>query len=519
MNFAALFKDCLPQDRVISDQLQALYGHTTTGFQRMIFGALKPITTQEIQDIVKIAITNNLSLYPIATGKNWGYSDSLPVADNNIIIDLSMMNKIIAYNKDFSYVTIEPGVTQKQLADYLKSNGDHHIISATGSSPHASIIGNYLERGFGLAPIIDHASAVTSLKAILADGSLYEPVLAAKGCDLIDKLCKNGLGPAINGLFFQSGLGIVTEITIKLAKKPETSSLIVAYTDKTNLSAVTDALRRLRQKWDLPSLSIKFFNSPYALAGSNIPYPQDYLNKNEALPPALLQKMQAKEDLPPYSVFVTFSGPASLTKALAEDIRKTIKPLSQKYIAVDQKKYELAKKLQNCTPKSIQKKISVLTKIWSYLEGQPSEGNMNFTYWRTGRKPNTTQSINPAHDHCGAIWYAPYLPFDGESILRFENMMHDICPQFSITPMINITNYADNYVVALAPILFDQKTQTQQAQDCYLKLLEEGLKWGIAPYRLPSFAMQYVFKKEDYASVIKNALDPKHIISPKRYSA
>lgn len=164
----SFFLKILPVERIISEDVEALYGATTTGAKTSILGAVKPQNVQEIQQIVHLASENNLTLYPISTGKNWGYTDSSPITDGNVIVDLSLMNRILDYNPDYGYVTLEPGVTQQQLADFLRENGDIHMMSPTGSSPDASLIGNYLERGFGIAPPIDHSEAITSLKAVLA---------------------------------------------------------------------------------------------------------------------------------------------------------------------------------------------------------------------------------------------------------------------------------------------------------------------------------------------------------------
>ena len=308
MNLESLFASALPIDRIISKNAQKIYGGNTVGTETAILGAVKPVTVEEIQSIIEIANEQNLKLYPISTGKNWGYSDSMPITNNNIIVDLSMMNGVLDYNSDFSYVTVQPGVTQQQLADFLKENGDIHMVSSTGSSPNASIVGNYLERGYGIAPPIDHASAVTSLKAVLSDGSMYESVLAQKGCALIDKLYTHSLGAYTDGLFFQSGLGIVTEMTIKLARKPETACLIITDTGQESISEVINHLRHIRQKWDIPSLCIKVFNNLYVMAGSSIPYPTEYLDQNKTLPENIINTICKNNEILPYSIIITLSA-------------------------------------------------------------------------------------------------------------------------------------------------------------------------------------------------------------------
>ena len=89
---------------------------------RVIAAVLQPDSAKDVQQIVKIAAKFNVGLYPISTGNNWGYGSANPVRDNNIIVDLSRMNRIIEVNQKLAYTVIEPGVTQQQLYEYLMDN-------------------------------------------------------------------------------------------------------------------------------------------------------------------------------------------------------------------------------------------------------------------------------------------------------------------------------------------------------------------------------------------------------------
>src|SRR5262249_56987597 len=90
-----------------------------------------------------------------------------------------------------------------------------------GAGPDCSIVGNALERGYGITPLTDHFGAVLSLEAVLPDGRLYRSSLAALGAEAADRVFKWGVGPYLDGLFAQSGFGIVTSMTIALARRPQ----------------------------------------------------------------------------------------------------------------------------------------------------------------------------------------------------------------------------------------------------------------------------------------------------------
>ena len=71
-------------------------------------------------------------------------------------------------------MTLEPGVTQGELSQYLQSRGLPFMVPVTGAGPSCSIVANALERGFGVTPLTDHCGAIVSMKVVLPDGELYE---------------------------------------------------------------------------------------------------------------------------------------------------------------------------------------------------------------------------------------------------------------------------------------------------------------------------------------------------------
>lgn len=482
-----IFHNILPIERV---QLDITPKTSTTGFCPQIACVLMPHTRTEVESIVKTCVRNNLVPYPISAGRNWGYSDSYPDAQGRVLIDLSGMNRIISYDPNMAVVTIEPGVTQRQLYEFLKSNGNRHIISPTGSSPDTSIVGNYLERGFGLTPVIDHANAVTSLEAVLPDGTIYQGILSRLGCEEIDRLCRTGPGPYEDGLFFQSRRGIVTRMTIKLAPRPESAIIIAAHTGQDRIEHLINVLRTIRQTWDTPSLSIKIFSPLYVMAASGASCPEPYAGGGKPLPDDVLTRIRRDKDIADYTLTLTFTGPAGLTKIMARNITEKLRPLTDAIKIIDNLKYNLAMRFGHTLPAQMRARLPVLSVLWGYLHGVPSDYMLRFAYWRH-RDPAIRESndkTNPARDGCGLIWYAPIMPFSADGLKRLESFIYPVCQEYGFDCPFNFTNYNDSYVVALIPLIFDPKTESERAQSCYFTLLERGLAAGFAPYRVPSFA-------------------------------
>src|SRR3954463_9032705 len=109
---------------------------------------VRPGCRTEVQECMRIANRWKVPVYPISSGKNWGYGSRVPAADGCVLLDLGRMNRIVDFNEDLGYVTVEPGVTQAQLYQFLQQQGSRLWMDATGASPACSLIGNTVERGF-----------------------------------------------------------------------------------------------------------------------------------------------------------------------------------------------------------------------------------------------------------------------------------------------------------------------------------------------------------------------------------
>ncbi|MEI6791365.1 MAG: FAD-binding oxidoreductase, partial [Myxococcaceae bacterium] len=180
---------------------------------------MKPRSTAEVQTLMRQAFQDKTRIYPISAGKNWGNGSKTPWAPNCLLLDLSQLNQISDFNEELGFVTVGPGVTQIQLVNFLKKNNSKLMPSLTGSSRYASLIGNALERGDGFGAYGEHASYICHLELVLPNGELiYTGFKPGSACA---KLSKASLGPSLDGLFFQSNLGVITEATIWLEPQPD----------------------------------------------------------------------------------------------------------------------------------------------------------------------------------------------------------------------------------------------------------------------------------------------------------
>ena len=167
----SLLEKTLGAEHVVFDK-KNLEEYETATFKTShnIQAIVRPKNTDEVQQCIKIANQYKLPVYPISTGLNTGYGSKVPSADNCIIIELKRMDNIVDYNEELAYITLEPGVTQQQLYDYLQEKNSNLWMDVTGSYKDHSIIGNIAERGFGHTPYGDHFANVGGMEVVLPQG-------------------------------------------------------------------------------------------------------------------------------------------------------------------------------------------------------------------------------------------------------------------------------------------------------------------------------------------------------------
>lgn len=243
----------------------------TSDFATSAVAVLRPGSAGQVGAIVRIAGEHGVPLYPVSTGRNWGYGTGNAPRSGCAILDLGDLRGI-ELDAELGLVTLEPGVTQGMLRAWLDERGHAFMVPATGAGPSTSLLSNALERGYGITPITDHAAAVVSLEAVLPDGTTYRsPLRDHSGAAGF----RWGLGPYLDGLFSQGTAGVVTSLTLTLAPLPERVQAFYFWLEREeDLERAATAVRRIRQRAGGGVGGINLMSAMRLVAMSQ-PYPTD----------------------------------------------------------------------------------------------------------------------------------------------------------------------------------------------------------------------------------------------------
>jgi 4-cresol dehydrogenase (hydroxylating) len=503
------------------------YAANASGSKITPKAVVRPAAADQVVAIVRIAAEHRCPLYPTSTGRNWGYGSSTPVTDSCVVLDLSALTSIRFVDRELGLIELEPGVTQGMLHDYLQRSESDWMVPVHGGGPDCSLIGNALERGYGLTPVTDHFHALTSLEAVLADGTLYRSPFRAMGAATLAAAHRWQIGPYTEGLFSQGNLGVVTKATFTLRKRPEhTEAFFIRLRNENEFLETVGSVREILSSLNGSVAGVNLMNDRRVLSMSR-PYPNEEVGEHQIISDDLLESMTAKAGISAWTAAGVIHCPKSMVRTIRREIRKRLPSTVSRPIHMNRKRIDFASRSIRLVSRSGGPFLQQLRSIDAFIdlaEGRPRRVALPLAYWLSGQQPDTATSLDPARDGCGLIWYSPLVPMKRDVVRQFTKMVNDVCKQHFIEPLITLTTLSDAHFDSTVPILFrrDDPEATTRAQACFRMLLREGQKLGCLPYRLPTFAMETMSDacpsgQPPLPERIRNSLDPHRILSPGRY--
>ncbi|AAZ26639.1 FAD-binding protein [Colwellia psychrerythraea] len=508
-----------------------------------IIAVVKAYDKKDVESLLLLAneLANQpefkFTIYPISTGLNWGYGTSQPpkLDIKVVILDLSGLTQI-EFDEDLGLVTVEPGVTQQLLSDFFISNGDNFMVPVTGAGPNASIVGNAIERGYGITPYTDHFGAVTAVQGYWANARHFCSAvneLDKSHNKTVDKTFKWGLGPYLDGLFTQSNLGVVTQMSIRMARKPQKFiSFIMQVPDDKALEIAIPLIRKILRDYEGIVGSINLMDKRRVLSMfAENPNPGEH----KVMSPTDIAKLSKAQQTPSWTIMGSIYGSNGVAKTVKKEIKRIFKALPCRQIFSDSPIFSIGNAVINTTPNFLFKLAPFLALIKEQLAsfergkeimlGRPNNIALKLAYWRhKNAKRFPADNLSPGKDGCGVLWYAPLVTMKPNIMREYVDFIRATCPKFNIEPLITFTNLKHDCVDSTIPILFDlsDPDAVKDAHNCLKELVLEGVKLGYIPYRLNIDQQQWLLDANSpfwhTVNDIKSVVDPNNILSMGRYN-
>jgi glycolate oxidase len=178
-----------------------------------------PGSTEEVAAVVRIAAEAGMPVVPRGAGTGLS-GGALPVP-GCVLLGLSRMKKILEVDLDDGWIRVQPGVINLDVSKEISAAG--YYYAPDPSSQSVCTIGGNVAENSGGAHCLKYGFTVNHVlgcRLVTADGSVIDlggPALDTPGYDLV--------GVVVGS---EGTLGIVTEVTLRILRKPEATRTFFA---------------------------------------------------------------------------------------------------------------------------------------------------------------------------------------------------------------------------------------------------------------------------------------------------
>ncbi|MCI0182142.1 FAD-linked oxidase C-terminal domain-containing protein [Sulfoacidibacillus ferrooxidans] len=189
-----------------------------------------PETTEEVAAIVQLLHREKVPFLPRGAGT--GLSGGATALNNEVVISLVRMNQLLHVDYDNMRAVVQPGFINLQLTKQIAKENAYYAPDP--SSQSACTIGGNLAENAGGSHCLKYGvttNHIVAAKVVLPTGEIAE-----LGATYGDALGYDLLGLLIGS---EGTLGIATEITVRILRKPQAVKTIMAWFDRVDEASDT----------------------------------------------------------------------------------------------------------------------------------------------------------------------------------------------------------------------------------------------------------------------------------------
>jgi len=259
-------QEVLPQDAVIHDEAEtrAYECDALTAYRCPPLAAVLPRNTEEVAAVLKICHDMNVPVVPRGAGTSLA-GGSLPTADS-VILGVARMNDVLETDYDNRFIRVQTGRTNLSVSGAVEE--EDFFYAPDPSSQLACAISGNIAMNSGGAHCLKYGVTTNNLLGVtmvLMDGTVVEiggAHLDSGGLDLLGVICGS-----------EGQLGVVTEATLRILRKPEGARPVLMGFDSNEVAGqcVSDII-----KAGVLPVAIEFMDRPCirateAFAGAGYP--------------------------------------------------------------------------------------------------------------------------------------------------------------------------------------------------------------------------------------------------------
>ncbi|KAK4555242.1 D-lactate ferricytochrome c oxidoreductase [Recurvomyces mirabilis] len=240
----------LDEEAAISTDDEDLHRHGYSEWSSINIATLPvavayPKSTEEVSQIAKVCSKYRIPIIPYSGGSSLEANFSAPFG--GVSVDFCFMDKILQLREDDMDVTVQPSVGWMSLNEHIQDSGLFFPVDPGPSAMIGGMVGTSCS-GTNAVRYGTMKDWVINLTVVLADGTVIKTKRRPR---------KSAAGYNLTSLFVGSEgtLGLVTEVTLKLAVIPQETSVAVV-TFPTFRSAAATAMSVVRSGIPIAAMEI-----------------------------------------------------------------------------------------------------------------------------------------------------------------------------------------------------------------------------------------------------------------------
>lgn len=524
-----LYQEIGRENVVVDDQGVDLISRTCIPYRELPAAGVFPTSVEQVQAVLRIAKEFDVPIWPVSTGKNWGYGEKTACYPGGITMVLERMTRIWHVDEELAYAVVEPGVTYKQLNDFLKEKRSGLWADVAGTTQYASVIGNALDKGRGLTPYADHFGALCGMDVVLADGSILQTGGGPVDSNQCRYVYKWGVGPYLDGVFAQSNLGIVVKSGVWLMPAPERFDWAVFEyaSDTGKFPQLIDDFRGLVFKGAVRSRP--HIANDFAMMCIVSQYPYDALHGKRCLSDEALAAWRKQHGVARWTFGCGLYGTAQELRFQKRTLRRVLGRYGRiQFLGVAAEQTLLGRIVRKVAPlvnrlmgKSDAFMEAMMPAINLY-KGIPTDHFVRQVYFKSHQE-KPAQDIDPARDQCGFLWIGPVVPFTSKQVMEGLTLARQIYDRHEFDMFMELIVEGPRAIIMLLGVFYERSdaADAARAKAWYEETRSTFIEKGYPPYRTTTMSMPGSADvnpvSREFLAAVKRAVDPQNLIAPGRY--
>jgi len=230
--------EVLPRDAVIDDahETRAYECDALTAYRCPPLCAVLPASTKEVSDVLRICSEEGVPVVPRGSGTSLA-GGALPTADS-VILGVARLTEVLETDYENRFIRVQTGRTNLSVTGAVEE--EDFFYAPDPSSQLACAIAGNIGMNSGGAHCLKYGVTTNNLLGVtmvLMDGTVVEiggAHLDAGGLDLLGVICGS-----------EGQLGVVTEATLRILRKPEGARPVLMGFDRNEVAGecVSDIIK------------------------------------------------------------------------------------------------------------------------------------------------------------------------------------------------------------------------------------------------------------------------------------